>query len=817
MDGVGAVGQGEVPAVAVGVGGGEAVGVGLQGEDGLRLAGGHLLGGHGLVGDAAHRDGRLGGVVDPEDDAGQVGPLGQRARGPLLEAHAARRRDLAERRGEVLRHRLGARPVGVDVEDPHVGLDHVVALGGLGLLDGDGAQGDAVGVPELVKLVGGRGHEVVGEECGSAFRIRLHDPRARRLGGQRVQPVGPRVVLYGELGALERAVAHCHGLAVLGVDLLDLDGRRVVLDRLLHGRAVAAHAGGLAGLDLDLVDGGVLGVALGGLGLLDVVRARGEVAGLRVAGAVGGEPVHLRPARIVGVHAVHGALERVAPVAVGDLGARGGLHELDRALLGLGLGLGVLAGDAVGEDVLARGVVGGRPAREAHEALHGDAAHAARVGAVGAPHRQGALGDRRVGVVPPQVGRDGDVDLAALVVVVAGHGRAGGVPQPRAHLRARRVGRLEGRGAVGDEHLEGRREHQVLGRVGLLGSVVPGHVDLGGERLEGLVARVVRPHDAPAQRVHVAARRDVLHERDRLVGHPQRRVLGGGVGGAGGGGDALDEPAGALARGVLGVGVAPHAADGGLAHVLVGVGAHGHAALLGVGRGRGHRRQGVPHALGVEQDGLRAVGRDERHGAQGGELHALQRVVAVALHGDLGVGVRPAGRLRPGRAGDRGVERARALGVGAQGAGRGDARERDAGVLQAQLARDGVERGGGQRLGLGLGRARRVGGRGGLRCRCGRLGRGLRRGHGLGRGGRAGPGLARRVGRARRVGLGPRAAGGVLLDGHAARGRARARAPGLLRRARGAVGVLLHDREGGASLRRVGVGQRRRDARQRRL
>ena len=74
-------------------------------------------------------------------------------------------------------------------------------------------------------------------------------------------------------------------------------------------------------------------IGLAGLGLLDIVGARGDIDHVGVAGGVACEGAHLLCAARIGVDAVGRALERVAGVVVGYAGVRAPLLELHLALV----------------------------------------------------------------------------------------------------------------------------------------------------------------------------------------------------------------------------------------------------------------------------------------------------------------------------------------------------------------------------------------------------------------------------------------------------------------------------------------------------
>ena len=74
-------------------------------------------------------------------------------------------------------------------------------------------------------------------------------------------------------------------------------------------------------------------IGLAGLGLLDVVGARGDIDYVRFAGGVAGERSHLLGATGVGVDAVGRALERIARVILGDAGVGARLLELQLTLV----------------------------------------------------------------------------------------------------------------------------------------------------------------------------------------------------------------------------------------------------------------------------------------------------------------------------------------------------------------------------------------------------------------------------------------------------------------------------------------------------
>ena len=208
-----------------------------------------------------------------------------------------------------------------------------ISAGRLCLLDSYGANWEG-NVPICARIEAIAGNKVFvfikgnARKRSAAILIRFQNPSPRGLLGQVLLRVEAVVVLDGELRALERAGAEGGGLARLAIDLGHQHVGRVVL-----GRVGDVHGGGLAARHVHLVDPLIKCIGLAGLGLLDVVGARGDIDNVRVAGGAAGERSHLLGATGVGVDAVGRALERIARVIVGDAGVGARLLELQLALV----------------------------------------------------------------------------------------------------------------------------------------------------------------------------------------------------------------------------------------------------------------------------------------------------------------------------------------------------------------------------------------------------------------------------------------------------------------------------------------------------
>ena len=318
--------------------------------------------------------GRRGGVLPHE-----VGAEGQRADLAVF-AQACGRGEAV-----LVRDDAGDALPGFGVEDVegHAGertLDALVAHGALAVAHfehGDVAADDALGYGGLVEQRGERARSLgrhgqgdgggVGQKIAfGRLRLAHHDgaerkPRARRVRRQRrgvearpsvfVRDDGGRerggeprrgglfgraeracVMFDGEHGPGQRRASLRGRLPGFGVFLGcdDVHGPQLGLVGCIHphGHVLAAVLHGEAhGVDLP-----VEGVAGGWLDLLDPVLARPK---RRFAGSAsvlsGDDALHLALACGVGVHAVHGPGQRVAGVAVCDVGHRGRLGHLDAA------------------------------------------------------------------------------------------------------------------------------------------------------------------------------------------------------------------------------------------------------------------------------------------------------------------------------------------------------------------------------------------------------------------------------------------------------------------------------------------------------